>query len=111
MLAAIGSKISYYLALPGPIDDIIGSNGKSDPNAPGKVKLGELVATIRSWALIACVLAIIVAAIIWAWGSQSQNAAQATQGKKGIIIAVAAAAIIFAAEALVNWGSGLGTNL
>lgn len=80
----------------------------SDPDAPGRVKLIELIGTIRTWAIIACIIAIIVAAILWAWGSQSQNAAQATQGKKGILVAVAAAAVIFAAEALVNWGISLG---
>ena len=78
------------------------------PTAPGQAQLTQLVGTIRNWSIIACVIAIIIAAILWAWGSQSQNAAQATQGKKGILVAIAAAAVIFAAEALVNWGIGLG---
>lgn len=90
---------------------LIGSDKKADAGAPGKAQLAELIGTIRTWAIIACVIAIIIAAILWAWGSQSQNAAQATQGKKGIIVAVAAAAIIFAAEALVNWGIGLGEGV
>lgn len=83
----------------------------ADTNAPGKVQLSNLIATIRTWSIIACVIAIIVAAILWAWGSQSQNAAQATQGKKGIIVAIAAAALIFAAEALVNWGIKFGEGV
>lgn len=91
--------------------DIIGPDGAANADAPGKAQLADLIATIRSWAIIACVIAIIIAAILWAWGSQSQNAAQATQGKKGIIIAVAAAAVIFAAEALVNWGTSLGQGI
>ncbi|HMS25326.1 MAG TPA: DUF6112 family protein [Acidimicrobiia bacterium] len=88
-------------------EDIIIRNG-GDRNAPGFAELKDLTATIRTWSIVACVIAIIIAAILWAWGAQSQNAAQATQGKKGIIVAVAAAAIIFAAEAMVNWGTGLG---
>jgi|GEM_PF-2589957 hypothetical protein len=83
----------------------------TDPTPPGQEQLKELVGTIRNWSIIACVIAIIVAAILWAWGSQSQNAAQATQGKKGILVAVAAAAVIFAAEALVNWGIRLGDGV
>lgn len=82
-----------------------------DAPVPGREKLLELIGTIRAWSIIACVIAIIIAAILWAWGAQSQNAAQATQGKKGILVAVAAAAIIFAAQALVNWGSTLGEGI
>lgn len=76
--------------------------------APGTDMLNELIDNVRTWALIACVLAIIVAAILWAWGSQSQNAAQATQGKKGMLIAIAAAAVVVAAKPLVEWGMKLG---
>lgn len=83
----------------------------ADNAPPGQAQLTELIGTIRTWSIIACVIAIIIAAILWAWGAQSQNAAQATQGKKGIIVAVAAAAIIFAAEALVNWGIKLGNGI
>ena len=93
------------------VNSLTGSDGKANTDAPGKEQLSELIATIRTWSIVACVIAIIIAAILWAWGSQSQNAAQATQGKKGIIVAVAAAAIIFAAEALVNWGTGLGNEV
>lgn len=88
------------------LEDVTGS--KYDSNVPGKDALADLIRTIRTWSLVAIVIAIIIAAILWAWGSQSQNAAQATQGKKGIIVAVAAAAVIIAAEALVQWGMDLG---
>jgi len=71
-------------------------------------KLNDLIADIRQWSLLACILAIIIAAVIWAWGSQSQNAAQATQGKKGVLVAIGAAAVIVAAGALVEWGASFG---
>lgn len=100
-----GLKLAYGRLADANIDF---GGGKADPNAPGMTQLKELIKTIRTWSIVACVLAIIIAAILWAWGAQSQNAAQATQGKKGILVAVAAAAIIFAAEALVNWGTDLG---
>lgn len=95
----------------GVVDDIVGTKNSASKAAPGKVQLAKLISDIRTWSIIACVIAIIIAAVLWAWGSQSQNAAQATQGKKGILIAVAAAAVIFAAEALVNWGIGLGSGI
>jgi hypothetical protein len=94
------------------VGEIIGSKGaKTTNDTPGRAQLVKLIGTIRSWSIIACVIAVIIAAILWAWGAQSQNAAQATQGKKGIIVAVAAAAIIFAAEYLVNWGADLGNGI
>lgn len=92
---------------PTDVDSLIGPT-VTDTDVPGKVKLGELIETIRTYSIIACVIAIIIAAVLWAWGSQSQNAAQATQGKKGVIVAIAAAALIFAAEALINWGIEFG---
>ena len=107
MLDSINFRIAGLLGT--PVNT--GSKGASDVNAPGKAALTDLIATIRTWSIIACVIAIIIAAVIWAWGSQTQNAAQATQGKKGIIVAVAAAAVIFAAEALVDWGSKLGESI
>lgn len=91
--------------------DLIGGGKKAATNAPGKQQLADLIATLRTWSVVACVIAIIVAAVLWAWGAQSQNAAQATQGKKGVIVAVAAAALIFAAEALVDFGIKFGEGI
>ncbi len=96
---------------PDVVGGLVPRSGEADPAAPGNAALGDLIATIRTWSIIACVIAIIIAAVLWAWGSQSQNAAQATQGKKGVIVAVAAAALIFAAEALVNWGIEFGKSI
>lgn len=81
----------------------------SQPNIDNK--LDTLIKDLTAWSLIACTIAIIIAAVIWAWGSQSQNAAQATQGKKGVLVAIAAAAVIVGAQALVNWGQSFGTGL
>lgn len=105
---------SLYLAAykaQGVIDNIAGQRDATDANAPGAAKLKELIADIRTWSLIAVVIAVIIAAVLWAWGSQSQNAAQATQGKKGILVAIAAGAVIVAANALIQWGVDLGVGV
>lgn len=107
--SALVSSSSYVLNRRFDITNILNmSQGKTDDNAPGLDSLSALIATIRSWAIIACIVAIIIAALTWAWGSLGSNQQTATQGKKGVIVAVAAAAIIFAAEPLVKWGADLG---
>lgn len=75
---------------------------------PGADRLTSIVSGLGGWGLILCVAAIVIAAIIWAFGAQSQNQAQATQGKKGVLIAVLCAAIIIAAPELVTWGIKFG---
>lgn len=81
------------------------------PNAddiPGADRLLKIVNGLGGWGLILCVAAIVIAAIIWAFGAQSQNQAQATQGKKGVLVAILCAAIIIAAPELIKWGADFG---
>lgn len=103
----------YYGAskLAGIVDTVAGSEDATNASAPGAKKLQGLIADIRTWSLIAVVIAVIIAAVLWAWGSQSQNAAQATQGKKGILVAIAAGAVIVAANALIQWGVDFGAGV
>ncbi|MBP9115755.1 MAG: hypothetical protein KBF89_05360 [Acidimicrobiia bacterium] len=75
---------------------------------PGAERLLTIVNGIGGWGLILCVAAIVIAAIIWAFGAQSQNQAQATQGKKGVLVAILCAAIIIAAPQLIKWGASFG---
>ena len=94
---------------------LAGENYGDPPSAgnnkiPGAAKAVEIVSGLRGWGLILCVGAIVIAAIIWAFGAQSQNQAQATQGKKGVLIAILCAAVIIAAPELVKWGTGIGTE-
>lgn len=89
----------------GVIGDRIGTGTEG---IPGIGKAEGIVSGLRGWGLVLCVGAIVIAAIIWAFGAQSQNQAQATQGKKGVLIAILCAAVIIAAPALVDWGIGVG---
>ena len=108
MLAALNYGA---VRLSGIIDQVAGDRNTVRDATPGKVQLQNLIADIRTWSLIAIVIAVIVAAVLWAWGSQSQNAAQATQGKKGILVAIAAGAVIIGANALIQWGVDFGAAI
>lgn len=79
-------------------------------NIPGSERLLKVTSGLGGWGLILCVAAIVIAAIIWAFGAQSSNQAQATQGKKGIFIAILCAAIIIAAPELIQWGVNFGKD-
>ena len=100
----------YFSVATSRLADGILPDTHTDKVAPGQAALQDVTNTVRTWSLIGCVIAIIIAAVLWAWGSQSQNAAQATQGKKGIIVAIVAAAVIVAATTLVKWGMHVGTG-
>lgn len=93
------------------VDGRTGSYDTSTDNIPGAEKAVGIVSGLRGWGLILCVGAIVIAAIIWAFGAQSQNQAQATQGKKGVLIAILCAAVIIAAPELVKWGTGFGDGI
>ncbi|QAY63235.1 hypothetical protein ET495_08250 [Xylanimonas allomyrinae] len=82
-----------------------------DPNTtglPGISALRDIVGAVMTIGLILAVLAVIVAAIVWAFGSNTSNPTYASRGKTGVIVAVAAAAVCGAAVTLVNffWGVG-----
>ncbi|GAB4086384.1 hypothetical protein GCM10028784_30140 [Myceligenerans cantabricum] len=85
-----------------------------DPNTdglPGITQLEEIVGAIMTIGLILAVLALIVSAIVWAFGSNSSNPHLASRGKSGILIAAAAALLCGAAVALVNFGWDLGQTI
>lgn len=90
--------------------DVTGGYSEDTGGIPGAEKAKSIVSGLRGWGLILCVGAIVIAAIIWAFGAQSQNQAQATQGKKGVLIAILCAAVIIAAPELVKWGVDVGNN-
>lgn len=90
----------------------INTNVGTNPNGiPGSEVLETLVGGLRGWGLILALAAIVIAGIIWAFGAQSQNAAQATQGRRGVLIALGVAALIAAAPLLVGWAEGLGKGV
>lgn len=82
---------------------------RPDPSGlPGTDKLQQLVNGAYLWVLILTLGALVVSAAIWAWGSQSNNVRAASDGRRGVGVALLAALIVGAAPMLVNWFYGLG---
>lgn len=82
-----------------------------DPNSnglPGIEQLRTIVGAVMTVGLILAVLALIVSAIVWAYGSNSSNPHLAGRGKIGVLISCGAAVICGAAVTLINffWGVG-----
>jgi hypothetical protein len=61
--------------------------------------------------LILAVLALIIAAIVWALGANYSNPHLAGRGKLGVLVAVGAAVICGAAVALVNFFWHIGQSV
>ena len=82
-----------------------------DPNSsglPGIEQLRIIVGAVMTVGLIFSVLALIVSAIIWAYGSNSSNPHLAGRGKIGVLISCGAAVVCGASVTLINffWGVG-----
>ena len=82
-----------------------------DPNSsglPGIDQMRIIVGAVMTVGLILSVLALIVSAIIWAYGSNSSNPHLAGRGKIGVLISCGAAVVCGASVTLINffWGVG-----
>lgn len=82
--------------------------GQDAGNIPGSQQLNSVISGLRGWGLLLAGAAIVISAVIWAFGANSQNSQQATAGKRGVLIAIAAAILIGAGPVLINWAFGLG---
>ena len=84
-----------------------------DPNGdlPGTAQLTSLVGGLMTWALLACVLAVLAGAAAWGFGARSGHFGASQQGRLMVLGGVAGAMITGAAAALVNFGFGIGTTV
>ncbi len=104
MLTTVVETIPLLPALI-PLDITIDPN---DSGLPGIAQLKTIVGAIMTIGLILSVLALIISAIIWGFGSNSSNPHMASQGKLGVIISCVAAIICGASVTLINffWNVG-----
>ncbi|WP_300080755.1 DUF6112 family protein [Propioniciclava sp.] len=82
-----------------------------DPNSsglPGIEQLRVIVGAVMTVGLVLAVLALIISAVVWAYGSNSSNPHLAGRGKTGLLISCGAAVVCGASVALINffWGVG-----
>lgn len=95
--------VPFLASIAGPV------SASPDPTAlPDTAKLQQLIDGLYLWVLVLTLGALVVAAAIWAWGSQSNNVRAASDGRRGVAVALLAALVIGAAPTLVNWFYGLG---
>ncbi|WP_336627504.1 MULTISPECIES: DUF6112 family protein [unclassified Microbacterium] len=75
---------------------------------PGIAALRTIVGAVMTVGLILAVLALIVSAVVWAYGANSSNPHLAGRGKVGVLVSCGAAIVCGASVALVNffWGVG-----
>jgi hypothetical protein len=101
------SIVSAVLAGPvlaGPV--LAGGPITLNPDAnqlPGTTALQGLANGIGWWALIACMVGVVIGAVMWAFGHYSQNYQQAYNGRKGVVVSGLAAVLIGAAPYIVNF--------
>ena len=88
-----------------PLDITISPNSDG---LPGIQQLRSIVGASMTIGLILAVLALILAAIVWALGANSSNPHLAGRGKVGVLVALGAAIVCGASVTLVNffWNVG-----
>ena len=83
----------------------------NDSGLPGISQLKTIVGAVMTIGLILSVLALIVSAIIWGFGSNSSNPHLASRGKLGVIVSCAAAVICGASVTLINFFWNVGQSV
>ena len=85
-----------------------------DPNAgglPGSRALQSLVGGLAFWGLLAALAGLIISSAVWALSSHAGNYHHAGMGKRGTLIAAAAALLIGAAPAIIAFFEDLGNTV
>jgi len=91
-----------------PMDIDIDPN---DSGLPGISQLRTIVGAVMTIGLILSVLALIVSAIVWGFGSNSSNPPLSGRGKIGVLLSCGAAVICGASVTLINFFWGVGQSV
>ena len=87
-------------------------NAVPDPSQlPGGQVLQNLTNGVMGWGLILALAALVISAVAWALGSNSQNYQYSMVGKRGVLVAGLAALLIGAAPAIINFFFNTGTTV
>ena len=86
-------------------------SGGDSVTIPGLARFKGIVAAMVPFALVGCVLAVIVGAAVWALGGFTNSPHRATAGKTTVLWALVAAVIIGAAGFIVGWAHTQGTTI
>ena len=87
-------------------------SARPDPSQlPGGQVLQNLTDGVMGWALILALVALVVSAVAWALGSNSNNYQYSVAGRRGVVISGLAALLIGAAPAIINFFFSTGTTV
>ena len=75
----------------------------NDSGLPGIAALRTVVGAVMTIGLILSVLALIISAVVWGFGSNSSDPHLASRGKVGVLISCGAAIITGASVTLINF--------
>lgn len=74
---------------------------------PGLPEVRTLAGATITFALVSCVVALIISAAAWALGSINGNPHVAGKGRIGVLVSLAAAILIGSANSLIRFFSGI----
>ncbi len=80
-------------------------------NLPGGQVLSSLTDGVAGFALIFCLIGLVVGAGLWGLGSTSNNYQQTFVGKRAFGVSAIAALLIGGAAAIINFFYGAGQNI
>ena len=87
-------------------------SARPDPSQlPGGQVLQNLTDGVMGWALVLALVALVVSAVAWALGSNSNNYQYSVAGRRGVVISGLAALLIGAAPAIINFFFSTGTRV
>ena len=78
---------------------------------PGTNLLQELATGLQGWAIVVGTISLVLSGLLWALGVGTDNAGQATRGKRGVMYSLVAVAFIGAGPTLVNWAFAFGNRV
>ncbi len=70
---------------------------------PGGQVLQDLTNGVGGWAIVLSLVALMISAVVWALGSNSQNYQYTVAGKRGVVVSGLAALLVGAAPAIINF--------
>ena len=99
--------------MPSIMSIVVGAvSARPDPSQlPGGQVLQNLTDGVMGWALILALVALVVSAVAWALGSNSNNYQYSVAGRRGVVISGLAALLIGAAPAIINFFFDTGTRV
>jgi hypothetical protein len=87
-------------------------NLNPDPDElPGGNVLSALTDGLAGFALVFCLIGLVVGAGMWALGSNSSNFNQTLVGKRAVVISAVAALLIGGAAAIINFAFDAGRTI